>query len=616
MKSVYFASPRGPVTHRSTWIRAALAALLAFGCATRPAAQPAASGAQAAAPGPAPVAPARARRLTVVGINDTHGALLEASPSPWMRPFTDDKVGGMDWFAGYLAAVRGEAKARGGTVVVLDAGDRFQGTLISNQFKGRSVVESYDALDVTAAAVGNHEFDFGIPVLEERIREAHYSILVANVFDKGTRTRPGWAHPTLLVDAGGVKVGIIGLSTVETPRVTNPVFVEGLEFAPGGPIAAQLAGELRAQGATVVLVTAHAGPLGAHPPRPDSPSDQEAQKIAEACRGKVDAIVSGHHHTSVGPPPLVVAGIPIVQSGSKLTQFSVIDLDLDAEGRVTGKHVNEGTLPREGGPQLLLHSTKEGPATWRGRPVAPDAAVAQLVRRYDVQVAQVRDSKLGATEVALHKGGSDDLLANLAADALRSGAGGGLKARFAFQNSGGLRITEIPEGSITFGQIFDLTPFDNQLVVVTLKASEIRDAIESILRAGKGPLRVSGLRYTIDWTHHDPRRSLSAEPAGSIVTEVVDAEHGQRLCKTESCTKALCNSVCAEGDYTVALSDFLANGGDGMAMLKDKPRQLAPVLARDVLIAFVKEHVPITAQLLGAGTQRITQHGQGKSEHD
>jgi 5'-nucleotidase len=607
--------------HRSSRVRAALAALLAFGCATATAQEPAPIGVQAAAPAPAmaqapaPAAPPRARRLTVVGINDTHGALLETKPAGWMRQFTGDNVGGIDWFAGYLAAVRGEAKEHGGAVVVLDAGDMFQGTLISNQFNGRSVVESYDALGVTAAAVGNHEFDFGIPVLEERIREAHFSILVANAFEKGTRTRPAWARPTLLVEVGGVKVGIIGLATAETALVTNPVIVQKLEFAPGGPIAAQLAGELRAQGATVVLVTAHAGPLSSHPPRPDSPSDQEAQKIAEACRGKVDAIVSGHHHTMVGPPPLVVADIPIVQSGSRLTQFSVIDLDLDAGGRAIKKHVNEGTLPREGGPQLLLHSTKAGPATWRGRPVAPDAKVAQLVHRYDVQVAQLRDSKLGATEVALRKGGSDDLLSNLASDALRSGAGGGLKARFAFQNAGGLRITEIPEGPITFGQIFDLSPFENQLVIVTLKASEIRDAIESILRAGKGPLKVSGLRYTIDWTHHDPRRGLSGAPAGSIITEVV-GESGQPLCKTESCTKTLCHSVCADGDYTVAVSDFLANGGDGMAVLKDKPRQIAPVLARDVLVAFVKEHVPITARLLGGGAQRIVEHGRGQSDHD
>ena len=82
--------------HRSSRVRAALAALLAFGCATATAQEPAPIGVQAAAPAPAmaqapaPAAPPRARRLTVVGINDTHGALLETKPAGWMRQFTGD----------------------------------------------------------------------------------------------------------------------------------------------------------------------------------------------------------------------------------------------------------------------------------------------------------------------------------------------------------------------------------------------------------------------------------------------------------------------------------------------------------------------------------------------
>ncbi|GAC1536737.1 MAG: hypothetical protein NVS2B9_02620 [Myxococcales bacterium] len=566
--------------------------------------------------------PARARRPTIVGINDTHGALLEAAPAAWMRPFTDDKVGGIDWFAGYLAAVRAEAKEQGGAVVVLDAGDMFQGTLISNHFKGGSVVEAYDAVGVAAAAVGNHEFDFGIPVLEERIRQAHYSILVANVFLEGTRNRPAWARPTLLTEVAGVKVGIIGLSTVATPKLTNPASMRGLAFEPGGPIAARLADELRAQGATVVLVTAHAGPLPADPGRGDdspvrnpasaggSGAAQEAQQIADACRGKVDAILSGHHHVAVGPPPLVVAGIPIVQSGSRLTQFSVVDFDLDAGGRVTATRVNAGTLPRPGGPQLLLHATRKGPATWRGRRVEPDAAVAQIVHRYDLQVAKLRESHVGATQVPLRKDEGGDLLANLAVDALRSGAGGGPKARFAFQSAHGLRVSEIPAGPITFGQLFELSPFDNQLVVVDLEAREIRDALESVLRAGRNPMKVSGLRYTIGWPRPGLRGDLSAAPPGAIVTEVVDTGTGLPLCRTARCTQALCQVACVEGSYAVAMSDFLADGGDGMKVLIDKPRRTAQVLTRDVLVAFVKEHAPITAGLLGGGVQRIARRGQ------
>src|SRR2546423_120619 len=79
--------------------------------------------------------------LTIVGINDTHGALLQTAPPKWIASGTSDGIGGADWFAGYLNAIRGEA---GGAVIVLDAGDAFQGTLISNHFGGRSVTDVYN----------------------------------------------------------------------------------------------------------------------------------------------------------------------------------------------------------------------------------------------------------------------------------------------------------------------------------------------------------------------------------------------------------------------------------------------------------------------------------------
>src|SRR6185503_5235191 len=153
------------------------------------------------------------------------------------------------------------------------------------------------------------------------------------------------------------------------------------------------------------------------------------------------------------------------------------------------------------------------------------------------------DTPIGSTVVELRKGGKDDLLANLTADAMRSGEGGGLKAQFAFQNSGGLRISVIPAGLITFGQIFDLVPFDNQQLVVTLPAAQVRNALEAVLHAGKGPLRVSGLRYTIDWEKFDARDAKSA-PWGAIVTHVVDEGTGSVLCETKSCTKTECESSC------------------------------------------------------------------------
>src|SRR5262249_15652243 len=154
-----------------------------------------------------------------------------------------------------------------------------------------------------------------------------------------------------------------------------------------------------------------------------------------------------------------------------------------------------GTQPRPGGPQMILHER----ANWRGRPVAPDAAVAAIVRGYDAQVKEQRETRIGEAQVDLRKGGSDDLLGNLVTDALRSGPGGSLKGRYALQNAGGMRVSQIPAGPITYGQIFALYPFDNDQIVISLPAAEVRNALEAVLRHGKAPMRVSGLRYAIDW---------------------------------------------------------------------------------------------------------------------
>jgi 5'-nucleotidase len=577
---------------RRTGLAAAAVLIFAAACAspqTRSDAPAAAANAPASAPAAAPAA-GPGKRLMVIGINDTHGALLSTPPPKWVSGITKSDIGGADWFAGWMNAIRADYKEKGGEVVILDGGDEFQGTLISNEFRGKSVTDVYNAVGVTAAAVGNHEFDFGMPVLRDRIAQAKYPFLGANIFLKGTRNRPDWVKPSVLIEVGGIKVGIIGLATKETPLTTNLANIPDLDFVEGGPIAAQEADALRARGATVVLITAHCGPFA---------PDNEIQHIAEAVKGKVDAIVSGHHHTALGPPPLIVANIPIVQSGSKLTSFSTIELTLDAGNRVRQFAVNDGSLPKQGGPHTILHTYNGMPVEWRGHKVEPDGRVAAILRDYDVQVKKLRESRIGETAVELRKGGRDDLLANLTADALRSGAGGGLKANFAFQNSGGLRISEIPAGPITFGQIFDLYPFDNQQIVVSLPANQVRNALEAVLRAGKGPLRVSGMRYVIDWEKFQAK-DLKESPPGAIVTKVIDEGTGNVLCETKSCTPAECQSVCAQGTYTVAVTDFLANGGDGLIMLKEAPKQVGSVLCRDIIVAYVKEHQPLTAALLGS----------------
>src|SRR5260370_42003864 len=112
--------------------RILLGLLLALACASK---QKIDSSAPAAAPATAGV---EGRRLMVVGINDTHGALLSIPPPKWISSVTKSDIGGADWFAGYLNAIRAGLKAKGGEGVLLDPGHEFQGTLISNEFRGQS----------------------------------------------------------------------------------------------------------------------------------------------------------------------------------------------------------------------------------------------------------------------------------------------------------------------------------------------------------------------------------------------------------------------------------------------------------------------------------------------
>lgn len=149
-------------------------------------------------------------RLRVLMTNDFHGRLLPERPA-WAD---GAEVGGAAVLAAYFAAERASFD---GPAVLLDGGDIMQGTPISNLTEGRSTIEYYNAVGYDAAAIGNHEFDWMIPVLRERIDQAAFAWLSANVFVAGTDTAPSWVQATTMVDAGGVTVGIIGLTTESTP---------------------------------------------------------------------------------------------------------------------------------------------------------------------------------------------------------------------------------------------------------------------------------------------------------------------------------------------------------------------------------------------------------------
>jgi 5'-nucleotidase len=197
------------------------------------------------APAPAPVSPAAAPHavtISLVGTNDLHGAI--------------DRL---PLFAGYIANLRAARAADGGAVVLVDAGDMFQGTLESNLGEGADVVRAYNQLGYAAATLGNHEFDYG-PVgsaataqtfaddprgaLEARAHEAKFPFVTSNIDDSLTHARMDYANmpASTMVTAAGVHIGIIGAATASTPYTTMPANFTGLAIA---PTAARIADEAR-----------------------------------------------------------------------------------------------------------------------------------------------------------------------------------------------------------------------------------------------------------------------------------------------------------------------------------------------------------------------------------
>jgi 2',3'-cyclic-nucleotide 2'-phosphodiesterase (5'-nucleotidase family) len=211
------------------------------------------AGACAPVPLPPAAAPApEAKRLRVLHTNDFHGRLLPQTPS-WAA---GRAVGG----AAVLAAHFDSARARfAGATLVLSAGDMMQGTAISNLSWGRSSIDVHNASRYDAAALGNHEFDWGQDTLRARIRESRFPWLAANLHVAGTDRHPEWARPWTMVERAGVRVGVIGIALPATPEVVVPGRVAGLDFRAEAPAIDRYAREARAAGADFVVVTMHVG---------------------------------------------------------------------------------------------------------------------------------------------------------------------------------------------------------------------------------------------------------------------------------------------------------------------------------------------------------------------
>jgi 2',3'-cyclic-nucleotide 2'-phosphodiesterase (5'-nucleotidase family) len=490
-------------------------------------------------------APGRDRIVTIsiVGTNDLHGH-IEALP----------RIGG------YIANLR-RARARdGGGVVLLDAGDKFQGTLESNKNEGAAVVRAYNGLKYDAAAIGNHEFDFGptgpataplVPgddprgALKARAAEAQFPLLAANLVDAATGTLPAWRNVsrTTAIEVAGVKIGIIGLANAGTAFMTLPANFAGLRALPLAPTVVAAAKDLRRQGATAVIVVAHVGGsctrFTASDDLASCASGSEIFQLARALPARtVDAIVAGHTHAGIAHR---VAGIPIIETYDKGQGFGRIDLSI-AQSDAGAAVVDARIFP----PQAVPKPELPFGGSYEGAPLAPDAAVAAAIAPALTAARARREAPLGVTltRPIAPSYDAESALGNLFTDLMRAARP---EADVALTTGGSLRAA-LPVGALTYGQLYEALPFDDRFVALSITGADLaRVVADNLTRAGS-IVSLSGIRAS------------AACVAGTLAVTL---------------TRPNGKPVDARERLTLITSEFLATGGGSVFSAEVRARSTA-----------------------------------------
>ena len=527
---------------------------------------------------PPPVAaPSAPVELQILAVNDFHGN-LEPPKSPIERVEANgskrkEALGG----AAYIAATLASLRAGRANSVTVSAGDLIGASpFTSANFLDEPTILAMNMLGLEYNAVGNHEFDKGSAELlrmqtggcdkytsrepcqvDRPFAGAKFKFLAANVFKSdGSTLFPA----TAIKDFGTVQLGIIGLTLKETATLVTPSGVAGLSFADEAATANALVPQLKAQGADVIMLAIHQGGRSEGGYRVSGcPGLSDAiVPILERLDPAISVVVSGHTHEAYACDlPANGGSRRILTSGGRYGYF-VSDIRLQVD-------------PRSG--QLLQASARNVPVT-RTRSV--DLQVHALVDRYATAAAPAAARRVGQlTGPAMHNDFDDEsAAANLIADAqlgfTRSAAKG--NAQVAFMNGPGVRTDLVPgpDGNVRYGQIFEMQPFGNNLVVMSLSGNQIRRMLEQQFGAESYPVGA--------------RPALMVPSQGFAFDFNLSRPKGQRIVRMALNGKPIDPAAM----YRVTVNNFLASGGDGFTVLKEGRDVTDAGLDLDALEAWLK----------------------------
>lgn len=467
-------------------------------------------------------------KIDIISFNDFHGNVAE-----------DTRAKGKNIGMAKMVSYVNEARKENPNTIVVSGGDNYQGTAISNLTFGAPVTLMMKSMKVTASAVGNHEFDWGSERIAKWAQDGKFDYLAANIYDKTTGKPVSWAKPYKMLNIDGVKVALIGLSTEQTKYQTKVEFVKNIEFKPAEVAAKDWIkylkdGKDKMGVPNVIIAITHI------------PSAQDAKMVISGDELNrltkvegLDGVITGHSHKTVSG---MMNGKPVIQAykyGRALGKLHVVVED--------GKVISIT-------PSINMVGNNKSD-------IIPDSETTKLLAKQQNKLSGVLGVKLGVLkgELIHDRKGSLTPLGYWASNVMRKAT----KAQVAITNGGGLRRT-LHKGDITMGDMYEIMPFDNQIVVVKVKGSDLKKLIDHGIGADfMTDGQFAGLKVKYDPTKEYENRvvSMTLEDGTPIVDDEV---------------------------YTVATNDFIVSGGDKYDFSKAIEVKDLFIPIRDVLVDDIK----------------------------
>lgn len=455
---------------------------------------------------PEPPIASNLKSIVIFYTNDEHG---------WMEATTD-----YSGAAGLFNLWKTKEGYNGAdSILILSGGDMWTGPAISTWFEGESMVEVMNAMEYDAATIGNHEFDFKKNVLITRLGEMNFPALAANLVNKSDGKSVDFVEAYKIIEANGVKVGIIGLASEGTPYLTFPPNVEDFNFTSYKDAINKYAPIVKAAGAEVLIIIAHIG-------------ETEMDSIAvTAANNGISLICGGHTHQKVLKK---LSGVQLIETNAEMRSYGKVVINYNTSTKV---------------------STITSATIVENKNSNPDETIQAIIDKWKVKVDEDLAEVIGYCSEEIKSYSIE--MRNLICDSWLFELP---HADVSITNSGGIR-QDLVLDDITLASIVGILPFSNTILELELNGAQLIDCLDNNIVGGMStingnklangdPINASTIYkvLTTDYLYYQENSKFAQYDPEPILTTITYAQPTINFIKSMNTSSA--NPIKNYLDYT------------------------------------------------------------------